>query len=150
MLLSGWKPSKICEWLSKHKKPIIAIKTLANYRNNYIDSKLILPISVYKTKLKEVDVVIDSLQELYDLVEIQKQRIGYLLDVEDQSKIALPDTREELKMLRDLLIKTVQLEMELGIRDKQPIEIIEKRVDITELLKDFMLQKQIMQDAIGP
>ena len=148
MLLSGWKPSKICEWLSEHKKPVILVKTLANYRNNYLDPKSILPISIYKKKLKEVDVIIDSLQELYNLTEIQKQRIGYLLNVEDQSKIALPDTRDELKMLRDLLIKTVQLEMELGIRDKQPIEIIEKKFDMAEMLREYLNAQQSWDGVI--
>jgi len=150
MLLSGWRPPKIFDWLVKHKKPTLSVKTLTNFRDNYLDVKQILPTSVYEEKLKEVDIFIDSLQELYNLIAMQKERIGYLLNIEDKSKIALPDTREELKILRDLLIKIVQLEMELGIRDKRPIEIIEKKFDMTEMLKEWLSIRETLEKAIEP
>lgn len=150
MLQTGWSPAKVHNWLISRQKEKVSEKTLLHYRNNYIDSKSILPASVYHTKIKQLDVQIDSLQELYNLIEIQKRRIGHLLITEEQDKTAYPETRKEIELLKDTIIKTVQLEMELGIRDKRPIELIEKRIDITELLKDFMIQKEIMQRAIEP
>jgi len=144
MLQTGWSPQKVHDWLFSRKKELVTAQTIASYRKNHIDAKLILDPSIYALKLKQLDVQIDSLQELYNLIEVQKRRLGYLIKVEDQSEIALPDTRDEIKVLRDTIIKTVELEMQLGIRSKAAFEVIEKRIDITELLREFIAQKELM------
>lgn len=144
MFLTGWTASKIHNWLVSREKVPVSVQTLAHFRDNHIDAKLILPPSVYEQKLKHLDVQIDALQELYNLVEIQKRRLSYILKVEDDSRITLPDARDEMRLLKDTIVKVIQLEMELGIRDKRPMEIIEKRIDITELLKEFIAQKELM------
>ncbi len=150
MLLSGWTISKVHEWLISHQKKEVSEQTLLHYRDNYIDPKLVLPPSIYHKKIKQLDCQIDSLQELYNLMEIQKRRIGHLLEQEDIDRIANPDTRKELELLKDTIVKTIQLEMELGIRDKRAIEIIEKKFDMTEMLKEYLRMRDPLVQVIDP
>lgn len=142
MLLSGWSPSRIHEWLVEKGKDTVSAPTLSHYRDNFLDAKMILPPSTYEKKLKQLSIQIDLLRELYNLIEIQKRRLGYLLESEESYKRTHPDTRQELQLLRDTIVKAIDLEMDLGIRKKAAIEIHEKKFDMAELLKQFMLVKE--------
>lgn len=149
MFLTGWKPSKIHEWLVSRGKTVISVRALAYYRDNHIDVKQILPPSVYEKKLQELDVQIDALQELYNLVEVLKRRLGYLLNLEDEAKVALPDTRKELNLLKDTIVKTIELEMEIGIRSKRPIEIVETKIDLSQLVEEYRAAKHVWGEQNG-
>ena len=148
MLLSGWTISKVHEWLINHDKKEVSAQTLLQYRDNYIDPKLVLPPSIYHKRIKLLDCQVDALQELYNLMEIQKRRVGNFLEIEDIEQIANPDIRKELELLKDTIVKTIQLEMEMGIRDKRAIEIIEKKFDMVELLKEYLNMKQSWEGVI--
>lgn len=142
MLLSGWIPLRVHEWLEMKGKDVVSTTTLTHYRNNFLDAKMILPPSTYEKKIKQLDVQIDTLRELYNLIEIQKRRLGYLLESEESYKRNHPDTRQELQLLRDTIVKAIDLEMDLGIREKAAIEIHEKKFDMAELLRTVIKERE--------
>ena len=142
MIVTGWSPAKINEWLKRTEKVPASANSIKNYRANYIKPRAILSPSIYALKLKQIDVYIDSLQELYNLIEIQKRRLGLALTEEHQSQVALPSTRKELELLKDTIVKTIELEMELGIKEKRPIEVIDKRIDVYDLVTQFEMAKE--------
>lgn len=153
MLLTGWSTTKVSDWLEYSGKPMVSSLTLRNYRENYLEPKPILSESAYEKIIKRVDVHIDSLQELYNLIEILKRRLGPAIEEEMIHKTLTPEVREDLKLLKETLIKTLQLEMELCIRDRRPIEISETKLDITALLLEFASKEKEMealQEAIEP
>jgi hypothetical protein len=144
MICSGWTTTQIHQWLLDNEKELISEKVISDYRANYIKPKLILPASTYAKKLKQLDVKVNTLQELYNIIEIQKRRLGYYFDNETQYKSANPDTRKELEFLEKTIKDAIELEMDLGIRTKRPIEIIstENKIDLNELIDQWMLKQQ--------
>lgn len=151
MFLSGWSAEKIHHWLKSRNKVAPAIDTLRAFRDKQISADKMLPPSVYALKLNQLDIQIDSLQELYNLLEIQKRRMGYLLDTEDKALITLPDTRKEMELLKNIIVDVIKLEMEMGIRERRPMELIEKKIDLNNMLQQFLLAKQgwAVVDDIG-
>ena len=150
LFYTGWSAQRISSWLKNMDKEPVSEITLRHYRNNFLDKKKILSQSAYEKYIKGINVQVDSLQELYNLIEIQKRRIGITLVEELKLKTTTPETREEMKILKDTLVQCIKLEMDLGVRDKRAIEIKETRLDITDLIKDFLLMEQAMKDAIEP
>jgi hypothetical protein len=138
MLKSGYSPSRVCDWLEDMGFKPVSVQTIRAYRDNFLDAKLILPPSVYEKKIKQLDVHIDTLRELYNLIAIQKIRLAPLLETEDAHSRAHPDTRHELTLLRDTIVKAIALEMELGVREKASIKIETKEFDMAELLRMFL------------
>lgn len=147
MLLSGWPPRRVSEWLVDSGKNPVSVQTLGYYRNNFLDAKQILPTSTYEKKLNQLDIQIDTLRELYNIIELQKRRLAPLLETEDAHNRAHPDTRHEVQLLRDTIIKAIALEMQLGIREKAAIEIHEKKFDMAEMLKEFIKQREMTELA---
>lgn len=144
MLQSGWSPKKIETWL-RNKYPEdhdnwISERTLYSYRINFEKLELIIPANAYQTALKNLDVCIDTLQELYNSIAIQQQRISHNLSIEIASKIALPDTRKEMELLAEMLVKAIDLEMRLGIRKEMPSQL---NVDARVLSLEVLVTKYI-------
>lgn len=144
MLQSGWSPKKVEFWLKNKypddKEQWISERTLLSYRKNFEKLELIIPVSSYQKALKELDVCIDTLQELYGAIAIQKQRISFNLDVEILSKIALPDTRKEMELLAEMTVKALDIEMRLGIRKEVPAQL---NVDARVLSLDVLVTKYL-------
>lgn len=147
MLLSGWPTRRVSFWLVTNGMDPVSPQTLGYYRTNFLPSEMVLPPSVYEKKINQLDVQIDTLQELYNIIEIQKRRLEPLLNTEDQYGNTHPDTRHELLLLRDTIVKAIGLEMELGIRKKAAIEIHEKKFDMNEMLKEFIKQREMRELA---
>lgn len=152
MLKSGWPPSRVSEWLGDMEKKPVSTQTLGHYRDNFLDVKLILPASVYEKKLKQLNVQIDTLRELYNLIELQKRRLKPMLEYEEARNTTHPDMRLELQLLRDTIIKSIELEMSLGVREKAAIKIEETKFDMAEMLKSFIAEREAkaMSKVIEP
>lgn len=150
MIQSGWSPRKIETWL-RNKYPDdkdlqVSERTLYSYRKNFEKLDLIIPVTVYEKAIKELDVCIDSLSELYKAIAIQKQRISHLLAVENTNKIALPDTRKEMELLTQMIVDSLDIEMRLGIRREVPSELnIEARI----LSLDALVVKYLDRKKVG-
>lgn len=150
MLLTGWSPAKVSVWLKQNRPDSYAsADTIRAYRDNFIPKDRILPPSAYAQKIKEIDVMVDSLQELYNLVEVQKRRISLIIRTEDTSGITLPDARKEVELYRDLLVEICKLEMDLGVRRKIPIEIVEARFDLDKMLERFIQRRKKYAELTG-
>lgn len=145
MILSGWAPRKIEAWLKRKypddSKKQISERTLLSFRKNFIALNKGLPASYYATKLKELDIVIDSLQELYNAIEMQKRRVALNLQIEDNSNVALPDTRKEMELLAGMLAKSIELEMKLGIRKEEPQRLEVKSMNLDMLVTKYLEEK---------
>lgn len=142
MILTGWAPLKIQNFL-RHKYPEdeslwVSERTLYNYRTNFINLKMVLSPSEYATKIKELDVVIDTLQELYNNIEIQKRRVSLNLKIEDVNNVSLPDTRKEMELLHTMIANALQLEMKLGIRKAEPDRLEVRSMSLNELLVKYI------------
>jgi hypothetical protein len=145
MLRSGWVPARVERWLRDkypdQKELQICEKTLWSYRSNFIALNLILPSTEYEKKLKEFDIAIDTLDELYKAIAIQKQRVSYNLAIEDKSQVALPDTRKEMELLAALTAKALEFEMRLGIRKEVPAQLhVDQRILSVDVLLDKYLE----------
>ena len=145
MLLSGWSPRRVHEWLMDNNKQVFSAQTIQNYRDNFLDIKMILPASTFEKKLKSLNVSVDALRDLYNLIELPKIRLAPLLESEEVYKKTHPDTHKELTLLRDTIVRTIQLEMELGIREKAAIEIHDKKFDMADMLKTFLMEKALRE-----
>jgi len=144
MLQSGWSPKKIEQWLRnkypEDREQWISERTLYSYRQNFIKLEMLIPTPVFDKLLKEIDVCIDTLQELYKTIAIQKQRVSYNLKIEVDSKIALPDTRKEMELLAEMEVKALDIEMRLGIRKEVPSQL---NVDARILSLDVLVTKYL-------
>jgi hypothetical protein len=109
MLFSGWSPARVCNWLNKEhpelKDQNPSERTIRYYLDNHVEAKLVLPPSVYENSLKRLDISIDALQELYNLIEFQKRRMGYLIELEDTTKSCSPQTVHEKRLLKEMLVE---------------------------------------------
>ena len=152
MLLSGWVPLKIESWL-KERYPTddskwICERTLLDYRKNFLNLNEGLPVSVYENRLKQIDVAVDTLQELYSAIEQQKRRMGWNLAIEDKNKVSLPDTREEMDLLYRMITKAVELEMRLGIRKESPAQLEVKQFSLEVFLTKYRQERKENESTI--
>ena len=118
-----------------------------------IKPKLVLHPSAYDKIISRLDVHIDTLQELYNLIEILKRRLGPAIVEETKQKYLTPEVREDLKLLKETLIAVTKLEMDLGLKERRPIEITETSFNMTAFLLEFMTKEkdmQALQEAIKP
>ena len=153
MLFTGWSTTKISDWLSYSGKFEVTPLTLRHYRDNYLKPKLVLHPSAYDKIISRLDVHIDTLQELYNLIEILKRRLGPAIVEETKQKYLTPEVREDLKLLKETLIAVTKLEMDLGLKERRPIEITETSFNMTAFLLEFMTKEkdmQALQEAIKP
>jgi hypothetical protein len=144
MLKSGWSPARIAEWLEQNvpEEQQISEETIRDYVKTYLKADEILQPSYVEKKLKEINVSIDTLRELYNLIELQKQRLSLILRVEDDSNITLPDGHREVELLRDTILSAVELEMKLGIRKQAPIEVLSGAYTVPVLIEEILKRKK--------
>lgn len=110
-------PKEVAEFLRQEGYPI-SERSLRNYRN-----LLFAPEALFRGGLfEQYNVVLgrktDVLQELYNSIEILKERAAVSVGKEFREQITTSAGREDMRRLTNILLKTAQLEFELGIREK--------------------------------
>jgi len=135
---SGWSPGRISQWLEEEHSELITDKAIRRYAQRYIPPDGIIPPSLIREKLKQVDVDLDVLNDLITTTKFMEQRLDTNLRLESELGVLLPETRKELKNYFDALVKLFDIMVRIGM-----IKTVPEKLDISGRLD---LDAKIFQD----
>jgi len=123
MLCSGWSPARVSRHLFKTKGVKLTPAAVRTFLDE-IPPAFVLPLSLIKTKLLQLDIVVDAVGELNRLLMIQEGRVSAALLVEEVSpggekSITLEATRL-LKEYWKSLMEFVALLQSIGELPAEP------------------------------
>lgn len=132
-------PRQVSEWL-KEKGEYISERSLRNYRNNIIGPKKALLRGTLYSKYRELmNEKVDALQELYNLICVQIERLNMGLRLEQEKGALSGMVSTNMDLLRRLLVDTLKIEMDLGIRQRDgPKEDVISDDQLMDLLNGIM------------
>lgn len=125
-LKAGWSLRQLCRYADKHFGEKVSTDTFKRLRQ-LIPANEILPATYQSKKLQDIDAKIDALQELQNVIEVQKQRVTMALDWEDKMRsnpnLMLPmfmkPVREEVAQLWTFVKEFTNVSVVLGILNTQ-------------------------------
>jgi hypothetical protein len=120
-LQSNWSVRSLSDYALERFQERISHDTFQRFRK-LLPSNKFLPTTYIKDRLKDIDVSINSYQEIQCLIEIQKQRVSEDLiqedRVKDNAELRFPSRRattENIQILWTMLKEYKNLEIALGI-----------------------------------
>lgn len=125
MLCSGWSPARVSRHLFKTKGIKLTPSAVRTFLTE-IPPALVLPPSLIKTKLLQLDITIDAVGELGRLLRVQEERLSAALLVEEfgggeKGSITLEATRL-LKEYWKSLTEYVTLLQSVGELPAEPVK----------------------------
>lgn len=111
-------PRQVSEWLKK-KGEYISERSLRSYRNNIIGPrKALLRGTLFSKYHHLMNEKVDALQELYNLICVQIERLDMGLKVEQEKGSLSGMMSSNLDLLRRMLVDLIKVELDLGIRQR--------------------------------
>jgi hypothetical protein len=125
-LTSGEPARAVAQWLQEDAKlltdmkPDTLKKTLERYREGHLRNKVLSRITEaqHTLALKTVQKRLNALDELEELVVIQRGRVDKMLMMEKDKPILLKSTTDEIRLLKEMLVDLGRVQMETGVLPK--------------------------------
>ena len=129
-LKSGWSPESVVRWLKErygaHGPDLPSARALYRYRHRYIPTDKIVPASLIREKLKEVDYQVDLLETLGRATWLLEQRLacGWQLEQETSNGALSPNTDRAALTLLEYLREYRRVAQDLGILPAKPEQLL--------------------------
>ena len=129
-LRSGWSPETVVWWLKlryrEHCPDLPSVRALYRHRKTYIPKDKIVPASLIREKLKEVDYQVDLLQTLGRAIWALEQRLacGWRLEQESSNGVLSPNTDRAALTLLEYLREYRRVAQDLGILPAKPEQLL--------------------------
>ena len=129
-LMSGWSPESVVRWLKDrygaHGPDLPSARALYRYRQRYIPTDTIVPGSLIRKKLKEVDYQVDLLQTLGRTIWALEQRLacGWQREQETSNGVLSPNTDRAALTLLEYLREYRHVAQDLGILPAKPEQLL--------------------------
>jgi len=114
----GESPLAVSRWLAERREKI-SPRTLRDFRKKRIAPQLLLQASDYAPAHAHLNQRVNALNELYNAIVVQQNRLCLGLKQEMETKTLSSVTSANMKILFDLLTSTLDAEISLGLRMKQ-------------------------------
>jgi hypothetical protein len=122
-LTSGEPARAIAAWLQSEAqvltevKPDTLKKSLERYREGHLRNKVLARITeAQHTKaLKTVQKRLNAMDELEEMVVIQRSRVDKMLLMEKDKPILLKSTTDEIRLLKEMLVDLGRVQMDTGV-----------------------------------
>lgn len=127
--LTAMEPaSHIAKWLQEERGVLLEIKQtsvkkmLERYRYGELRNKVMTRIKDAHTHvpIATVQKRLNALDELEDIVRIQRGRVDKMLLLEADKPILLKTTTDEIHLLKDALVDLGRMQMETGVLARAP------------------------------
>jgi hypothetical protein len=107
------------EYTEVSKEGLVSV--LRRYRDTIPPAQLIqkrIP-SKFESAQEKIDEGLDELQELWNLYQIQMERLGIEFENERTIKKLFPSMTQEIRTTREILSTIAELKMDLGLNNRQ-------------------------------
>jgi len=122
-LTAGEPAREVAAWMQTEAKvltdmkPDTLKKTLERYREGHLRNKVLARITeAHNAKaVKTVQKRLNSMDELEEMVVIQRTRVDKMLLMEKDKPILLKSTTDEIRLLKEMLVDLGRIQMETGV-----------------------------------
>lgn len=159
-LLAGDSAASVAAWLqdevgafSEMKRSSLC-KSLERYRSADLKNKALEKVAGYHPRRTATGIMkrLSALDELENLVLIQRERFHKMYAMEHDKPMLLKTTSEEAKLLKEMLVELGKLQLETGVIQRAPKKVTGTLIDGTGEVKTFSWteeQEKLYQELEG-
>jgi len=124
-----------------------SVRAIYRYRKPHIPADKIVPASIVKQKLKDVDYQVDLLETLARAIWVLEQRFGanWLREQETSNGLASPNTDRVATTLLEYLREYRRVAQDLGIMPAQPDRL---RMEMYQI-QEIVVNEEDLKEASG-
>jgi len=156
-ILEGWGMPALAQYIQEECDEYTEvsaqglISVLRRYRDTIPPAQLIqkrIP-SKFASAQEQVDEGLDELQELWNLYQLQMERLGIELQNERTIKKLFPSMTQEIRTTREILSTIAELKMDLGLNNRQ-IGTVDIDAHITAHVAERFSNPRVAQVLASP